>query len=130
MLEKVESGKDKFSVKPKTWTFVPFNGKTKFYADKEARNIWTCVLRVWFPSGNMPTTVRFRFVRYPGTAKHDETGHTSYPIMPDWAGNSEHLHFTHEFLSGPKMAVGVWLWHNGASPITLDGRQVKANPLG
>lgn len=129
MLQKVDSGADKVSIKPKTWTFVEFNGKTKFSADVEGQNLWTCVIRVIFPKTNLPSTIRTRFVRFPGTSKHDETGHNSHVVSPSWAGQAEHLHFSHEFKSGPKMPVGVWMWHNGASPIVLDGRQVKANPL-
>jgi hypothetical protein len=129
MLVKVASGADKMAVKPKTWTFVEFGNKTKFYADKDAQNLWTCVLRVIFPNSSSPTTVRTRFVRYPGTSKHDETGHVSHPIPSSWAGRAEHIHFSHEFKSDPKMAVGVWVWHDGGSSIVLDGRQVKANPL-
>lgn len=129
MLLKDESGTAKQIIKPSTWTWVSYEGKTKFAADKLGRNQWLSQIRIWFPKNNMPSTVRTRFVRFPDTAKADETGHVSHPVMPQWAGRAEHIHFSHDFESGPKMPVGVWIWHDGKSPIILDGRQVKANPL-
>jgi hypothetical protein len=43
------------------------------------------------------------------------------------SGKTIWITLSHSFISGGKMPVGLFIDHDGKSPIVLDGRQVKAN---
>lgn len=129
LLLKTDSGVSKQTVKPRTWTYVSYAGKKKFAVSVTAGFIWKTFMRVEFPAGYKGTTVKGRFVRFPGTTKIDETGHESKNTV-GWAGQTEHLGWCHPFDANPKMPVGFWIWHDGNLPLILDGRQVKADKLG
>jgi hypothetical protein len=43
------------------------------------------------------------------------------------AGREVWVTLAHSFISGGAMPVGLLLDHDGASPIVLDGRQIKSN---
>lgn len=125
ILEKVESGVSKQTVKPKTWTYVKFNGKTKFTPDAAGEWEWTVVLRVQYPKLGGGSVLRGRFCRYPGTQSIDETGHDDKNIG-GWSGKDLHSHWMHTFTGAPDMPVGFWIWHDCKRAIVLDGRQIKA----
>jgi hypothetical protein len=129
ILAKVESGTDLQTIKPKTWTYVRFDRKTKFTPDAAGEWEWIVVLRVKYPSLGAPKVLRGRFVRYPGTSKADETGHDD-KNTGGWGGRDLHSHWSHTFTGAPTMPVGFWVWHDGARSITLDGRQIKAKRVG
>lgn len=127
-LWKVESGKDKQTIKPKTWTYVSFEKKTQFTVPAEGTWEWVIVLRVEYPKTGCPTVLRGRLARYPGTDKLDETGHDDKNTS-GWAGDTYHSHWSHPIECGPKMPIGFWVWHDGSAPVVLDGRQIKAKRL-
>jgi hypothetical protein len=124
-LWKVESGKSKQVIKPKTWTWVKFPKATKFNVSSKGQWQWIVVLRVEYPDGFAGKVLRGRFARYPGTSKLDETGHDDKNVR-SWDGLTLHSHWSHTIDCDPSMPVGFWVWHDGHKPITLDGRQIKA----
>ncbi len=128
MIDKVESNKDKQAIAPNVGTKVRINGKTSWKGAVRSRRIlWETTVQVELPSSGLPSTIRFRFCRYPGTAKADYTGHFSYPVHPGMAGKTIWVTLSHSFISGGKMPVGLYVDHDGKSSIVLDGRQIKAN---
>lgn len=128
LLAKVDSGTSKQSIQPKTWTLVKFEGKTAFKIAADAVTIWAVILRTEYPDTGAPTILRGRFVRYPGTSKADETGHDDKAVT-QFRGGSYHSHWMHYFTTTKTMPVGFMVWHDGQKPITLDGRQIKAQSL-
>lgn len=125
MLAKTESGRDKQTIKPRTWTYVRFGDKkqTSFRETGSGKLFFNVILRVEYPEVGCPTTLRGRFVRWPRTAKADQTGHNDVnPI----AGLTRHHHWDHFLENQTNMSVGFWVWHDGKSPIVLDGRQIKS----
>ena len=72
-LWKVESGKSKQTIAPKTWTWVEYPKGIAYKVDKAGQWEWITILRVEFSKGG--SVLRGRFGRYPGTDKLDETGH-------------------------------------------------------
>lgn len=125
ILNKTDSGIDKQSIKPKTWTYVRFNGKTSFKVNQVASWHWITVLRIEFPATGSPNVVRGRFARFPETTKIDETGHDDKNVA-GWSGKIYHSHWSHVFRCSPSIPIGFWIWHDGTIPIVLDGRQIKA----
>ena len=129
-LSKVESGKAKQKIAPRTWTWVKYDkGAWSFKVPTAGVWEWTTFLRVEYPKVGFPTILRGRFGRFPGTDKLDETGHDDKTVR-DFAGGSYHSHWTHTIDQDTKMPLGFWVWHNGKSPIVLDGRQIKAKKVG
>lgn len=126
ILHKTESGTDKQIVKPKTWTYVRFDGVTSFRCPTSGIYDWAVILRIEYPPTGAPNVVRGRFARYPGTNKLDETGHDDKNTT-GWGGETYHSHWSHYMDMTPTMPIGFWIWHNGVRPITLDGRQIKAH---
>ncbi len=124
VLWKVESGKAKQSIPPKTWTYVKFEGKDVFTVPEDGVWEWTVVLRVEYPK-DAGSVLRGRFCRYPNTKELDETGHDDKNTF-GWADKVYHSHWVHTINCNPKMPMGFWVWHDGKSPIVLDGRQIKA----
>lgn len=127
ILFKDESGKAKQVIKPKTWTYVKFQGKDTFRVPSAGEWDWTVILRVEFPEG-AGNVLRGRFVRFPKTKNIDETGHDDKNTST-WGGQTYHLHWNHAIDADPKMPIGFWVWHNGLKPIVLDGRQIKAKQI-
>lgn len=125
ILFKTDSGIDKQSIPPKTWTYVRFQGKTIFKVPVIAFWHWVTILRIEFPASGSPNVVRGRFARFPGTDKIDETGHDDKNVM-GFSGKTYHSHWTHVFRTAASMPIGFWIWHDGTSPIILDGRHIKA----
>ena len=128
ILHKTDSGTDKQSIKPKTWTYVRFAGATSFKVKIVAPWLWNVILRIEYPATGSPNVVRGRFVRYPGTSKTDETGHDDKNVA-GWSGKIYHSHWSHFFRGSSAMPIGFWIWHDGTKPIVLDGRQIKAVSL-
>jgi hypothetical protein len=128
MIAKVESNKDKQRIISGKAVLVRINGKTSWKGSvRQKRNMWETTVQVELPGGGLPSVIRFRFCRYPGTAKADYTGHFSYPVHPGMAGKEVWVTLAHGFISGGKMPVGLFIDHDGTAPIVLDGRQIKAN---
>ena len=128
MISKVASNVDKQSIPSNKVTAVRINGKTSWKAGRRrTRYLWETTIQVELPATGLPNIIRFRFCRYPGTVKKDYTGHFSYPVHPGMAGREVWVTLAHSFISGGTMPVGIYLDHDGASPIVLDGRQIKAS---
>ena len=125
ILHKTDSGIDKQSIKPKTWTYVRFAGATSFKVNQVASWHWMTILRIEFPGTGSPNVIRGRFARFPGTTKIDETGFDDKNVA-GWSGKTYHSHWSHVFRCAPSMPIGFWIWHDGTKPIVLDGRQIKA----
>lgn len=128
MIDKVISNKDKQSIPSNKVTAVRINGKTSWKGSlRSRRNLWETTIQVELPASGLPNIIRFRFCRYPGTVKKDYTGHFSYPVHPGMAGREVWVTLAHSFVSGGTMPVGIYIDHDGASEIVLDGRQIKAS---
>ena len=128
MIDKVVSNKDKQSIPSNKVTAVRINGKTSWKGSlRSRRNLWETTIQVELPASGLPNIIRFRFCRYPGTVKKDYTGHFSYPEHPGMAGREVWVTLAHSFVSGGTMPVGIYIDHDGASDIVLDGRQIKAS---
>lgn len=125
LLFKTDSGTDKQVIKPKEWTYVRFENKSIFKVPSDGVYHWAVILRVEYPATGAPNVVRGRFVRYPNTAKADETGHDDKNVY-GFNGATLHSHWSHYLTVTKTMPMGFWIWHNGSSSITLDGRQIKA----
>jgi hypothetical protein len=128
MIAKVESNKDKQSVISGKAVLVRINKKTSWKGSlRSKRLMWETTVQVELPAGGLPSIIRFRWCRNPGTAKADYTGHFSYPVHPGMAGKTIWITLAHGFISGGSMPVGLFIDHDGTVPIALDGRQIKAN---
>ena len=123
-LWKTDSGADKISIRPNTWTYVKFENERFFPLPPDQWSIMGVILRVEYPTSGCPKTLRGRFVRYPGTNQEDETGHNDVnPI----SGYTRHHHWEHFILNKPGMTIGFRVWHDGTRPIVIDGRQFKTS---
>lgn len=127
-LWKVESGKSKQSIAPKTWTYVAFPTAKSFKVSSAGQWEWTIVLRVEYPDGMAGRVLRGRLCRFPDTPKLDETGHDDKNIK-SWDGLTLHSHWSHTIDCDPSMPIGFWVWHDAAKPLVLDGRQIKAKKV-
>jgi len=128
MIAKVESNKDKQSIISGKAVLVRINKKTSWKGSTRSKRLmWETTVQIELPGGGLPSVIRFRWCRYPGTAQADYTGHFSYPVHPGMAGKAIWVTLAHGFISGGKMPVGLYIDHDGSAPITLDGRQIKAN---
>jgi hypothetical protein len=121
-LWKTNSGADKQVIRPKTWTLVKFDKVTKMPLPDQGWSIMESILRVEYPRTGCPKTLRYRLSRWPDTPQEDETGHSDYDPIP---GYTRHHHWQHFLLNRPNLIVGMKVWHDGSSNITLDGRQFK-----
>jgi len=137
MIDKVGSNVDKQSIPPNKVTRVVINGRNSWKAGvRSKRYTWETTVQIELPASNMPegepasnmpNIIRFRWCRYPSSTKADYTGHFSYPVHAGMAGREIWVTLAHSFISGGTMPVGLFIEHDGAVPIVLDGRQVKAN---
>jgi hypothetical protein len=128
MIAKVESNKDKQSIISGKAIPVRINKKISWKGSTRTKRLmWETTVQIELPGGGLPSIIRFRWCRYPGTPQADYTGHFSYPVHPGMAGKTIWVTLAHGFISGGKMPVGLYIDHDGTAPITLDGRQVKAN---
>lgn len=128
MIEKVESNKDKQSIPANDPTKVRINGKTSWkVARLKKRVLLETTIQIELPKTGLPNIVKFRFCRYPNTAGADYTGHFSYPVHPGMEGREVWVTLAHSILAKGDMPIAVYIEHDGASPIVLDGRQFKAN---
>jgi len=121
-LYKTFSGKDKQTIQPRAWTFVKFDNDRFLPFPAQGWSIMEVILRVEYPATGCPTTLRGRFVRWPGTPNADETGHDDKNPIPNLV---RHHHWEHFLLNRPNLTMGFGVWHNGTRPIVLDGRQFK-----
>jgi hypothetical protein len=121
-LWKTFSGKDKQTIKSKTWTTVTFDNKKELQLQSKGWSIMESMIRVHYPAEGCPTTVKLRLARWPDTNKEDLTGHTDFDPLP---GDERHIHWQHFLLNRPDLTVAIKIWHNGTQPIVLDGRQFK-----
>lgn len=125
-LYKVESGKDKQTIKPNTWTFIRIEQRQRFRTSTSGSfNIWG-IIRIEYPARWKGTRVRLRLVRDPDGVP-DQTGHTTLNAT-GFDGSAEHAHFCHELSMTANNPIGWLIWHDGKKPIVLDGRQLKARP--
>jgi hypothetical protein len=125
-LYKTFSGKDKQIIQPRAWTFVKFDNDRFLPFPAQGWSIMEVILRVEYPATGCPTTLRGRFVRWPGTPNADETGHDDKNPIPNLV---RHHHWEHFLLNRPNLTMGFRIWHNGTRPIVLDGRQFKHTRL-
>jgi hypothetical protein len=121
-LWKTDSGADKQTIPPKQWTFVRFRDTQTMPLPAKGWSIMESILRVEYPTLGCPKTLRCRLVRWPGTDREDETGHTDFDPIP---GYTRHHHWQHFVLNRPDMTVGLRVWHDGSKPVVIDGRQFK-----
>jgi hypothetical protein len=121
-LFKTNSGKDKQAIRPNTWTLVRFDGATTFRFPDRGWSIMGVLLRVEYPSRGCPSTLRGRFFRWPDTNREDATG---FDDKDPIAGKTRHHYWQHFLLNRDGLMVGFKVWHDGRSPIVLDGRQFK-----
>ena len=49
------------------------------------------------------------------------------PVLPGMAGKEVWVTLAHSVLMNRSMNMALYIDHDGASPIVLDGRQIKAN---
>lgn len=128
MIEKVVSDKDKQTIPPNNPEKIRINGKTSWITTKvKKRVLLETTVQIELPASGLPNVVRFRFCRYPNTAAADYTGHFSYPVHPGMAGKTVWVTLAHSIAATRKMPIAVYIDHDGASQIVLDGRQFKAN---
>jgi hypothetical protein len=128
MIVKVSSNKDKQAILPNDATKVRILGNTSWRpTSRTKRMLLETTIQVELPAANLPNIIRFRFCRFPNTAKADYTGHFSYPVHPGMAGQTIWVTLAHSILVTRGMNIAVYVDHDGASPIVLDGRQFKAN---
>jgi hypothetical protein len=121
-LFKTDSGRDKQSIRPRVWTLVRFADRTVINLPAAGWTIMGVLLRVEYPSRGCPSTLRGRFMRWPDTSREDSTGFDDKnPI----AGSTRHHYWSHFILNRPELTLGFKVWHDGSSPIVLDGRQFK-----
>jgi hypothetical protein len=116
------SGADPFTVRPREWTIVPFDGRKVFDFPVVGWSLVETILQIRYPLVGCPSTFRGRFVRHPGTAKDDETGHNDVnPIK----GLTRHHHWEHFLKNSSGLRVAFRVWHDGSKPVVVDGRQFK-----
>ena len=128
MIVKVESNKDKQGILPNDPTKVRILGNTSWKPSRTTKRMTLeTTIQVELPASGLPNVIRFRFCRYPNTAKADYTGHFSYPVHPGMAGKEVWVTLAHSIVVNRNMDIAIYLDHDGASPIFLDGRQFKAN---
>lgn len=128
MIVKVESNKDKQSIPPNDATKMRINGNTSWKpASIKKRMLMETTIQFELPKTGLPNVIRVRFCRFPNTSKADYTGHFSYPVHPGMAGKTVWVTLAHSILFTRSMNVAVYIDHDGASPVVLDGRQFKAN---
>lgn len=128
VIVKVESNKDKQGILPNDATKVRILGETSWKPSRTTkRMLLETTIQVELPASGLPNVIRFRFCRYPNTANADYTGHFSYPVHPGMAGKEVWITLAHSILVNRNMNIAVYVDHDGASPIVLDGRQFKAN---
>lgn len=128
MIVKVESNKDKQGILPNDATKVRILGETSWKPSRTTkRMLLETTIQVELPASGLPNVIRFRFCRYPNTAKADYTGHFSYPVHPGMAGKEVWITLAHSIVVNRSMNIAVYVDHDGVSPIVLDGRQFKAN---
>jgi hypothetical protein len=128
VIVKVESNKDKQGILPNDATKVRILGNTSWKPSRTTKRMTLeTTIQVELPPSGLPNVIRFRFCRYPNTAKADYTGHFSYPVHPGMAGKEVWVTLAHSILVNRSMNIAVYVDHDGASPIVLDGRQFKAN---
>lgn len=126
-LWKTESGVDKMRIPPKQWTWIKFADDRFFPLPDNDWSIMETILRVEYPGyPACPRTLRGRFVRFPGTAKEDETGHNDVNPIPSL---TRHHHWQHFLVGQRELTIGFRVWHDGSAPITIDGRQFKTIPV-
>ena len=128
VIVKVESNKDKQGILPNDPTKVRILGNTSWKPSRTTKRMTLeTTIQVELPASGLPNVIRFRFCRYPNTAKADYTGHFSYPVHPGMAGKEVWVTLAHSIVVNRNMDIAIYLDHDGASPIFLDGRQFKAN---
>lgn len=130
MIDKVVSNKDKQTIPPNNPEKVRINGKTSWKpAKRKQRMLWETTVQVELPNSGLPNVIRFRFCRFPNTSAADYTGHFSYPVHPGMAGKTIWVTLAHSIAMTRTMNMALYIDHDGASPIVLDGRQIKANGI-
>jgi hypothetical protein len=128
VIVKVESNKDKQGILPNDATKVRILGNTSWKPSRTTkRMLLETTIQVELPASGLPNVIRFRFCRYPNTVRADYTGHFSYPVHPGMAGKEVWVTLAHSIVVNRTMDIAIYLDHDGASPIVLDGRQFKAN---
>lgn len=128
MIAKVASNVDKQSIPGNNAEKMRINGNTSWKpASRTKRMMMETTIQIELPASGLPNVVRVRFCRYPNTEKADYTGHFSYPVHPGMAGKTVWITLAHSILFNRAMNVAVYVDHDGANPIVLDGRQFKAN---
>jgi hypothetical protein len=121
-LFKTNSGTDKQTIPPKQWTLVRFADRSVINLPNQGWSIMGVLLRVEYPRTGCPTTLRGRFMRWPDTPREDSTGFDDKnPI----ANSTRHHYWSHFILNQPDLTLGFKLWHDGSTPVVLDGRQFK-----
>ena len=125
-LYKTLSGKDKQTVQPRKWTYVTFEGVTDIPLSEEGWNIYGVMLRIEWPAVNGPTVLRGRLARWPETSREDTTGFDDKHPFP---GQVRHAYWQHLLKGRDGLSAGFKVWHDGAVPIILDGRQFKWTQL-
>lgn len=121
-LFKTDSGKDKQIIQPRRWTFVKFADRTDIVLPNQGWSIMGVLLRVEYPSVGCPTTLRGRFSRWPNTPREDTTG---FDDKDPIAASTRHHYWSHFILNRQDLVLGFKVFHDGRSPIVLDGRQFK-----
>jgi hypothetical protein len=121
-LRKTNSGANKQTIRPRTWTLVQFANDTTMTFDEQGWSIMGVLLRVEYPRQGCPTTFRGRFMRWPDTPQEDATGFDDQDPIP---GTTRHHYWSHFLMNRPALTVGFKVWHNGSAPVVLDGRQFK-----
>lgn len=128
MIDKVESNVDKQTIPSNNPEKVRINGKTSWKPSiRTKRMTLETTVQIELPATGLPNIIRFRFCRYPNTAQADYTGHFSYPVHTGMAGREVWVTLSHSILMNRSMNIALYIEHDGALPIVLDGRQIKAN---
>jgi hypothetical protein len=125
-LYKTLSGQDKQTVRPRKWTYVTFEGVTDIPLSEDGWNLYGVMLRIEWPAVNGPTVLRGRLARWPQTSREDTTGFDDKHPFP---GQVRHAHWQHFLKGRDGLSAGFKVWHDGAVPIILDGRQFKWTQL-
>lgn len=128
MIEKVVSDKDKQPIPGNNPEKVRINGKTSWITTKRNKRVLLeTTIQFELPASGLPSVIRVRFCRFPNTAGADYTGHFSYPVHAGMAGKTVWVTLAHSIAATRKMPIAIYVDHDGASPVVLDGRQFKAN---
>lgn len=121
-LYKTFSGADKQLIAPREWSFVSFRGVTEIPLPDKGWTLYGVLLRIEYPEEGCPTVLRGRLARWPDSKREDTTG---FDDKPTWAGTNRHSYWSHFLKNQRDLTVGFKVWHDGPSPIVLDGRQFK-----